>query len=114
MANVDIISFKCLDEQEFWQDEVYAYIENETAVRASPTYENLDTGDKIYPDVEYLPFSSYATVGLMEDDGPEGWSGDDDIIGAENVYFTPDHIGKHTITLTGSGAEYELTYNVWA
>ncbi len=109
MPNVDILSFTCRDEQEFGQDEVYVRVRDVQAGHSdsTPIYRNLDTGDTIRPNFDPFNFASAASIRLWEDDGASG----DDWIGSVSV--DRSDIGTHTVTLQGSGGEYDLTYRVW-
>src|SRR5690349_4080061 len=113
MPYVDVLSFECHSEQEPAGDEVYVQLANgsDDPSQYSPIYVNVNANDKINVDVPALEFTNSAGVYLWESDG----GGDaDDFIGGTTFHYDQEHIGVHTITVQGSGGDYDLTYEVWA
>lgn len=115
MPYVDIRSVLCWDEQEFGSDEVYVKIVGTNSNDFSPTYGDMDTNDRVYPDVDPIFFNrgDRATISLWEDDGSGGPSGGDDLIGSKDVTYTTGMSRVQTVTLDGSGGKYDVTYEVW-
>lgn len=116
MPTVDVLKFTCNDENEIDQDEVYVKITPDSGDPVTTsTYEDLDTGDEILPDLDPVSYNSRATIQLWEEDGVFPGD-DDDLLGSIQVTNDPTEVnrGEQTVTLTGSGAEYNLTYDLWA
>ncbi len=132
MPKVDVVSFKCLDEQEPGQndghDEVYvAVTRKDGATHYSLNYDNsgqrttysdIDAGETVGVVFDPLGFANdgFARIRLWEDDGPLGPSAEDDLIGGKYIEvrgsFTP---GRYEdIVLEGNYSKYLVTFDIIA
>ena len=119
MAEIDILSFKCLDEQDgpnlLGSDEIYAVVQIAGGEdRRTSTSLGVDAGETHNASFRNMIFGDdgVALISLYERDRGESGRGRDDLLGSVAVQGD-DAEGARTVTLTTSEAKYELTYQLW-
>lgn len=138
MPTVDVLSFKCIIEEEdspsildryigsWGSDEVYVELERRNGDKLlSDVFRGVDEGERIFPDIKPFGFSidGFVIIRLWEDDGdwrknqetdhPEDA---DDLIGRVRVTVEDavENGGRHTVTFSGENGMYNLVYQVIA